>query len=52
MKFRVERERTDHGYGEGWCVMDPEGVVLMTRTSWSAALLWALTFATGRSMFA
>lgn len=34
MKYRVERERTDSGFGPSWVVLEPTGIVVITRTTW------------------
>lgn len=36
-RYRVERERTDHGYGPTWVVLTPKGHVCIVTTSWSDA---------------
>ena len=41
MKYRIERERTDHGYGAGWVVLDPTGEAVHTCLTQQGALGWA-----------
>jgi len=45
MRYRVERERLDHGYGFGWVILDEHGDVqgrrLTQPTAFTAALLLA-----------
>jgi len=41
MKHRIERERTDHGYGAGWVVLDASGEAVHTCLTWRGALGWA-----------
>lgn len=41
MRFRVERTRTDTGYGEGWVVLDEYGDLCAEGSTW----LWAMTAA-------
>lgn len=38
MKYRVERERTDNGYGPGWVVLDAHGNAVRVWHSWRLAL--------------
>jgi hypothetical protein len=46
VKYRVERERTDHGYGKYWIVMNDEGdVVWPCAPSWRRAMHTALQLA-------
>jgi hypothetical protein len=37
-RFRVERERTDHGLGPTWVVLTPRGIVCVVTTSWHDAI--------------
>ena len=45
MKYRVERERRDHGYGNQWAVLDPQGNVIELWGTWSTAYLIARALA-------
>lgn len=42
MKYRVERERTDAGFGPGWVVMTDTGIVVQREATWPEALGWAI----------
>lgn len=37
-KYRVERVRTDNGYGPGWVVLDHRGEAIREWHSWKLAL--------------
>ena len=41
-RYRVERERNDHGLGPKWVVLTPRGHVCVITTSWRDAFAAAL----------
>lgn len=45
MKYRVERVRTDHGFGTGWVVLDEFGDLASVQTHWVHAVAVALLLA-------
>lgn len=45
MRHRVERERTDNGFGPGWVVLDEHGAVVWVDATWRAAFIGACLLA-------
>lgn len=45
IKYRVERERNDHGYGRGWVVLDYRGELVSTHLAHDWALWYAVRLA-------
>lgn len=41
MRYRVERERTDHGYGDGWVILDEHGELVRWCIAWHLAMIGA-----------